>query len=82
MSDYRTMACALVDPDGVTGNTRHYQGSLLPVPHSVEIVQLPPDDGFYLLYLDKNGQEQTDTLGSLAYTNVHQKCDRYTRMPP
>ena len=54
-----------------TGKTRHFQGSLgddglvrgpeLPAPHALVIAQLPPDEGYYLLYLDVNGTEITDT---------------------
>ena len=54
-----------------TGKTRHTQGSLLPegvvrgdelpTPSELLIAQLPPDEGYYLLYLDKAGNEITDT---------------------
>lgn len=55
-----------------TGKTRHssatisdegelVRGAELPAPHALVIAQLPPDEGFYLLYLDENGQEITDT---------------------
>ena len=30
-------------------------------PHELVIAQLPPDEGFYLLYLDGEGNEITDT---------------------
>jgi hypothetical protein len=54
-----------------TGKTRHTQGFLhpkgvirgaeLPRPDELVIAQLPPDEGYYLLYLDKAGNEITDT---------------------
>lgn len=54
-----------------TGKTRHTQGHLLPegivrgaelpTPCELLIAQLPPDDGYYLLYLDSTGTEITDT---------------------
>jgi hypothetical protein len=54
-----------------TGKTRHTQGILipegvvrgeeLPTPCELLIAQLPPDEGYYLLYLDKVGNEITDT---------------------
>jgi hypothetical protein len=54
-----------------TGNTRHTQAILtadgfirgpeLPPPHELLIAQLPPDEGYYLLYLDDQGEEITDT---------------------
>ena len=54
-----------------TGKTRHTEGFLLPeglvrgpelpAPYELVIAQLPPDDGYYLLYLDKSGNEITDT---------------------
>jgi hypothetical protein len=55
-----------------TGRTRHTsatisdEGELIPgpellPPHSLMIAQLLPDPGYYLLYLDENGEEITDT---------------------
>jgi hypothetical protein len=45
-----------------TGNTRHYAGDgLLPPPAILQIVQFSGDAGFYLLYLNENGEEMTDT---------------------
>ena len=45
-----------------TGKTRHFHGEkLLPVPAFLQVVQYAEDPGFYLLYLDQNGQELTDT---------------------
>lgn len=54
-----------------TGKTRHTEGRLtseglirgpqLPYPHGLIVAQLPPDPGFYLLYLDERGNEITDT---------------------
>jgi len=55
-----------------TGKTRHTEavitadndvipGPELPAPHALAITQLPGDFGHYLLYLDENGQEITDT---------------------
>lgn len=54
-----------------TGKTRHFLSSLvdddlirgpeLPAPHALMIAQLPPDEGFYFLYLDGDGDEITDT---------------------
>jgi len=57
-----------------TGKTRHRSGFIidgelvkgedLPAPHALMVAQLPPDDGFYLLYLDESGEEITDTYHS------------------
>jgi hypothetical protein len=56
------LATARVDQNRVTGKTHHYRGNgLQPPPRSLEIVQLPPDTGYYLLYLDENGAEMNDT---------------------
>lgn len=54
-----------------TGKTKHYQGSLSPqglergaelqTPYQLTIAQIPPDKGYYLLYLDEEGNEITDT---------------------
>jgi hypothetical protein len=51
-----------------TGKTRHHRyGQLLPAPYEIQIVQILSDPGYYLLYLDENGEEQTDTYhGSLG----------------
>jgi hypothetical protein len=59
--EYIRIARAQVDQARTTGKTRHYRDQLLPPPQQLEIVQLPPDSGFYLLYLDGNGAEMTDT---------------------
>jgi hypothetical protein len=54
-----------------TGKTRHTQGTVgsegfvrgaeLPSPRELVVAQLPPDKGYYLLYLDGEGEEITDT---------------------
>ncbi|MGA8097632.1 MAG: hypothetical protein WB810_03110 [Candidatus Cybelea sp.] len=60
---YNRIARARVDPSRVTGKTRHLRDGLpLKPPSSVEIVQIPPEcAGYYLLYLDESGIEQSDT---------------------
>jgi hypothetical protein len=45
-----------------TGKTRHLHGEkTLPAPAFLQVVQYSEDPGFYLLYLDENRQELTDT---------------------
>jgi hypothetical protein len=45
-----------------TGKTRHYLGAQeLPTPGELWIVAYPDDVGYYLLYLDGDGKELTDT---------------------
>jgi hypothetical protein len=45
-----------------TGKTRHFQGSReLPPPSELRIVRYEGDAGYYLLYIDRNGEELTDT---------------------
>jgi hypothetical protein len=55
-----------------TGKTLHRSGTIsqdgelipgpeLPAPHSLMIAQLSPDRGYYLLNLDEDGEEITDT---------------------
>jgi hypothetical protein len=45
-----------------TRRTKHSaHGRELPTPAALMIAQLPPDPGFYLLYLDVDGNEMTDT---------------------
>jgi hypothetical protein len=53
----------LLSPHHVpTGFTRHYLGNdLQPAPYELRIVRYSGDNGYYLLYLDSNGEEQNDT---------------------
>jgi len=45
-----------------TGNTRHFvHGSLKDKPDSLAITQFQGDSGYYLLHLDANGGEISDT---------------------
>jgi hypothetical protein len=45
-----------------TGKTCHYQGAvLLPPPAELRIVKYSGDTGFYLLHLDAEGVDLTDT---------------------
>jgi len=45
-----------------TGNTRHYvDGAMMGKPSALRIARYPTDSGYYLLYLDENGHEGTDT---------------------
>ena len=45
-----------------TGRTTHYRGQeVLSPPQNLQIAQYPDDEGYYLLYLDENGDELTDT---------------------
>ena len=45
-----------------TGRTQHHHGGVpIPPPSQLVIAQLPPDQGYYLLYLDLQGRELTDT---------------------
>ena len=45
-----------------TGATRHYQGNRsLPIPSRLQIAKFPDESGYYLVYLDANGDEMTDT---------------------
>lgn len=45
-----------------TGGTRHYRGGAeLPPPAALRIIKFVGDSGYYLLYLDKEGFEMTDT---------------------
>ncbi|WP_258030145.1 hypothetical protein [Campylobacter concisus] len=42
--------------------TIHYSGNtLLPKPFALSIVKYSDNEGYYLLYLDKFGEEQADT---------------------
>jgi hypothetical protein len=63
MSRYKVIKRAfLKDRTKPTGKTKHYSDqNQLPMPFSLEIVQYYDDDGYYLFYIDINGQVQTDT---------------------
>ncbi|HKY28590.1 MAG TPA: hypothetical protein VJM12_11690 [Pyrinomonadaceae bacterium] len=72
MADYVVHRRITLKPHHVpTGRTRHTQGAWtseglvrgaqLPVPYKLMIAQIPPDEGYYLLYLDQQGNEITDT---------------------
>lgn len=72
MSEYLIHRRILLKPHHEpTGRTRHTQGEWsaeglvrgaeLPTPRELVIAQLLPDEGYYLLYLDGEGNEITDT---------------------
>lgn len=45
-----------------TDHTRHYRDALpLPSAHQLEVAKFEEEPGYYLLYLDEEGQEMTDT---------------------
>ncbi len=45
-----------------TGRTKHFLGAeQMAEPYQLKIIQYPADSGYYLIYLDKNGNELTDT---------------------
>ncbi len=45
-----------------TGKVTHStEDGILPAPYALSIIQDDCDGGYYLLYLDKDGIEQTDT---------------------
>jgi hypothetical protein len=53
----------LKEQHAASGFTRHYVGSqLAPVPTFLALAQFTPEEGVYLLYLDHNNEEITDTL--------------------
>ena len=56
-----------------TGKTVHYFGNdELPPPFSLEIAQYEDDNGYYLFYLDKNGEVQTDTYHDSLQAAIEQ----------
>ncbi|WP_218920252.1 hypothetical protein [Chondromyces crocatus] len=49
-------------PEGTAGKARHTRnGAILLSPAALSIVQYASDPGFYLLYVDAEGRELTDT---------------------
>jgi hypothetical protein len=67
----------LTDQHVPTGATRHYlNGQLLPPPKSLRIGQYDTDRGFYLLHLDENDLEVSDTYhGTLDEALEQAKCE-------
>jgi hypothetical protein len=66
-----------------TGRTRHTSATIsdegelilgpeLPPPHALMIAQLLSDPGYYLLYLDEDGEEITDTYHESLEKAVNQ----------
>ena len=52
----------LSDHHRSTDKTRHFvYGNLISSPTEIQIVKYPDDPGYYLFYLDAEGQEMTDT---------------------
>jgi hypothetical protein len=63
-----------------TGRTEHYSdGELLPKAAALQIVRSPDEPGYYLLYLDERGAEQTDTYhNSIEAARVRGKPSEWT----
>ena len=63
MNAYITLQTLALSPKHKpTGKTSHYRNNeKLPVPSSLKIAKFKDDEGFYLLYLDAEGNELTDT---------------------
>ncbi len=61
--DERIIAHVSLEPKHiVTHQVRHYRnGLLLGKPNALKIIQFPEDPGFYLIYIDNEGSEMTDT---------------------
>lgn len=59
---YKILKRISLDGVNATGKTKHYiLNEEMPKPMELQIVQYDGDTGFYLLYLDKEGEEMTDT---------------------
>jgi len=72
----------LTNEHEATGNCRHYKvGEVLPDPHQLRIVQYDAGGGFYLLYLDYNGEELTDTFHDTLDAAL-QQAEWEFRVPP
>jgi hypothetical protein len=60
--DQRELYAVSLAGHSPTGFTTHRRdGEILPKPASLAIVQIDPDPGFYVLYLDEQGLEMADT---------------------
>jgi hypothetical protein len=61
-SDLRKLYEVSLGTYRATGFTVHRRGEdELPKPTALSIAQVSPDPGYYLLYLDDEGEEMTDT---------------------
>jgi hypothetical protein len=59
---YKVLKRISLDGINTTGKTKHYFGNEeLPKPVELQIVQYDGDTGYYLFYLNKDGEEMTDT---------------------
>ncbi len=63
MKDYVILKEIVLGPQhSSTDHTHHHRdGQLLPSAAKLQIAQYKSEPGFYLIYLDKNGKEMTDT---------------------
>ncbi len=64
MNDYVILKSIVLGPHHLaTGKTQHYQKEQeLPPASTLKIATYEDTEGFYLLYLDANGNELTDTF--------------------
>lgn len=63
MSNYRILRTRVLSAQNQpTGKTQHFRGGeKITTFNNLRIVKYPDDSGYYLLYLDKEGNELTDT---------------------
>lgn len=73
MADRLIKRIRLTSANPPKNTTQHYHGDrLLPPPAELRIVQFDGDPGFYLLYIDAEGNEQTDTFHDTVDAAVDQ----------
>ncbi len=65
-----------------TGNTRHYRNDReIPPPSELKIVSYSNDQGYYLLYLDAQGNELTDTYHESVESAMEQAAWEFNVLP-
>ncbi len=63
MSKYRILKSVILkNRHRITEKTRHFVGkTVLPRPYQLKIAKYDNDEGYYLFYCDRHGEELTDT---------------------
>jgi len=60
--EYRIIKVVSLERKIPTGKTKHFEGGIeLPAATMLQITQYPGDSGFYLFYLNGQGEVMTDT---------------------
>jgi hypothetical protein len=79
---YKILKKISLEGINATGKTRHYFGNEeIPKPVELQIVQYDGDTGYYLFYLNKDGEEMTDTYHDTIESAFRQAEWEYNILP-